>query len=148
MESLAMNEVLSERITKFYLMHRSVLKSLMKVGKMPLAQYHILSLLSEYRSMRMGEISQMMAISRPNLTPLVDKLVAMGYVERAADERDRRVTYISITEGGEQALARERSLILESVSHFTEKLAEEDCVKLSEALEMLNGIATHMTELR
>ena len=61
MENRVANEVLSERITKFYLMHRSVLKSLMKVGKMPLAQYHILSLLAEDHNMRMGEISQLRA---------------------------------------------------------------------------------------
>lgn len=148
MENRVANEVLSERITKFYLMHRSVLKSLMKVGKMPLAQYHILSLLAEYDNMRMGEISQMMAISRPNLTPLVDKLVALGYVQRTADDKDRRVTYISITEKGEQALVDERGLILESVSHFTDRLSDADCAKLSEALEMLNEIAFHMTALK
>ena len=148
MENRVANEVLSERITKFYLMHRSVLKSLMKVGKMPLAQYHILSLLAEDHNMRMGEISQLMAISRPNLTPLVDKLVSLGYVQRTTDERDRRVTYISTTPAGEQALIDERGMILESVSHFTDRLSPEDCERLCDALEMLNEIALHMTNVK
>lgn len=54
MQTRATNEEMSERITRYYLMHRSVLKSLMKVGKMPLAQYHILSLLAENNSMLHG----------------------------------------------------------------------------------------------
>lgn len=142
MQTRATNEEMSERITRYYLMHRSVLKSLMKVGKMPLAQYHILSLLAENNSMRMGEISQLMAISRPNLTPLVDKLVTMNYVQRIADGHDRRVTYITITEEGAAALNNERKLITESVSRFTDKLSDEDCARLANALDTLNDISS------
>lgn len=135
---------MSERITKYYLMHRSLLKTLMKVGKMPLAQYHILSLLSENTSMRMGEISQLMAISRPNLTPLVDKLVALGYVQRIADDHDRRVTYISITQMGIEALENERKIVAESVSRFTDRLNDDERARLADALDTLTEISSRI----
>ena len=138
------NKQMSERITKYYLSHRSILKSLMKVGNMPLTQYHILSLLAENSNMRMGEISQRMAISRPNLTPLVDKLVALGFVERVSDDGDRRVTYVSITENGKKALDDERRLISESVSKFTENLTDDERCRLADALDTITDITAHL----
>ena len=138
------SKAMSDRITKYYLMHRSLLKTLMKVGKMPLAQYHILSLLTKNTSMRMGEISQIMAISRPNLTPLVDKLVSLGYVKRISDDHDRRVTYVSITSEGLEALQNEHDLISKSISKFTDRLNDEDRERLAEALDTFSEIASRV----
>jgi len=144
MQKTVTSKAMSERITKYYLMHRNLLKTLMKVGKMPLAQYHILSLLAENTSMRMGEISQIMAISRPNLTPLVDKLVALDYVQRISDEHDRRVTYICITSSGVAALENEHKIVSESISTFTDKLSDDDRLRLAEALDTFSDIVSRI----
>lgn len=128
---------MADRITYYYVLHRSVLKSLVKSGEMPLAHYHILSMLDERAPMRMGEISKIMAISRPNLTPLVDKLVALNYVERIAYNHDRRVTYIAITDAGREALKNEHSIVVEGISRFTSKLSEEDSEKFIAAMDTL-----------
>ena len=140
------NKQMSERITRYYLSHRNILKSFMKVGNMPLTQYHILSLLSENTNMRMGEISQKMAISRPNLTPLVDKLVALGFVQRISDDNARRVTYVSITEKGRNALDDERRLISESVAKFTETLTEDERSRLADALDTITEITARLQQ--
>ena len=42
----------------------------------------------------------LLEISKPNVTPLIDKLIVLGFVQREPDQSDRRVIKISITEAG------------------------------------------------
>jgi MarR family transcriptional regulator for hemolysin len=51
------------------------------------------------------ELAGMMAIGGPALVRHVDRLEAEGLVERRRDERDRRVTRITVTERGRRRLA-------------------------------------------
>lgn len=131
------NSQLAEKITRYYTFQRSALKTLITSDEMPLAHYQILSILSERGQMRMGEISDIMAISRPNLTPLMDKLVTLNFVERAAYNHDRRVTYIMITDTGRIALEKEKSVIIEGISSFTSKLSGEENEKFINALDVI-----------
>lgn len=89
MTNMITNRQIADKISNFYTIHRTALKGLVNTTEMPTVHYHILSILNEKGPMRMGEISDTMAISRPNLTPLVDKLVAQNYVERMEYKDDR-----------------------------------------------------------
>lgn len=134
------NSRLAEKITQYYAFQRIVLKSLITSGEMPLAHYQILSVLLERGQMRMGDLSDTMAISRPNLTPLVDQLVNLHYVERAASSHDRRVTYILITDIGRLALEKEKDVVVKGVSNFTAKLNDEESEKLVSALDTITEL--------
>lgn len=131
----------AEALTEYHLVYRNLFKNLIKSSTMPLTQYHILDMLSEHPNMRMGEISQLMAISRPNLTPLIDKLVNMHYVDRVADNHDRRVTYINITSEGQKALSVERTAIEHNVEQLCSKLSETEYKSFSAAILTLVEIS-------
>lgn len=131
------NTQIANKISSYYTIYRSALKSLVNTSEMPTAHYHILSILNERAPMRMGEISDIMAISRPNLTPLVDKLVALNYVERIAYNNDRRVTTIAMTDTGREALKREHNIVVEGVSKFTSKLTDAEREQFINALDSI-----------
>lgn len=42
------------------------------------------------------------------MTHIANRLIKDGYAERKADEKDRRVIYLQMTEAGEQVLAEAR----------------------------------------
>ncbi|MSQ42269.1 MAG: MarR family transcriptional regulator [Dehalococcoidia bacterium] len=55
---------------------------------------------------RSKEIAEAVGVAPPNLTGIVDRLQRLGYVERTADERDRRALRVGLTPTG-RALVRE-----------------------------------------
>ena len=59
---------------------------------------------SQHKACKQNEISQLMLVSRANITGLVDSLSRKGLVERINDPHDRRVNMITILPKGEKLL--------------------------------------------
>src|SRR5271154_2073283 len=70
------------------------------------AGFSVLMILSrsESKACKQNEISQLMLVSRANITGLVDSLVRLGLVERANDPQDRRINRVKILPKGEKLL--------------------------------------------
>lgn len=50
----------------------------------------------------MGKISEIIGKDKSTVTPLIDKLLSLGYIQKEKDKKDRRITYIVLTEKGKQ----------------------------------------------
>jgi MarR family 2-MHQ and catechol resistance regulon transcriptional repressor len=70
------------------------------------AGFNVLRILSrsESKACKQNDISQLMLVSRANITGLVDSLFRHGLVERINDPHDRRVNMIKILPKGEKLL--------------------------------------------
>ena len=70
------------------------------------AGFSVLMILSrsEVKSAKQNEISQLMLVSRANITGLVDSLANQGLVLRTNDPHDRRVNIVKILPKGEKLL--------------------------------------------
>jgi len=70
------------------------------------AGFNVLRILSrsQSKSCKQNEISELMLVSRANITGLVDSLFRKGLVERINDPHDRRVNMIKILPKGEKLL--------------------------------------------
>ncbi|MGA1760655.1 MAG: MarR family winged helix-turn-helix transcriptional regulator, partial [Paracoccaceae bacterium] len=52
------------------------------------------------KPVRMSELSKMLLVSNGNVTTVVDRLEKEGKARRIADETDKRVVSVELTEGG------------------------------------------------
>lgn len=69
------------------------------------AQYNVLRIIEGAGApLSQRDIAARLLVSRPNVTSLVDKLEAVGYVERCADA-DRRIHRVGLTPTGRAFLA-------------------------------------------
>lgn len=70
------------------------------------AGFSVLMILSRSQSKacKQNEISQLMLVSRANITGLVDSLVRQGLVERSNDPHDRRVNMVRMLPKGDKLL--------------------------------------------
>ena len=70
------------------------------------AGFNVLRILSrsQAKACKQNEISQLMLVSRANITGLVDGLFSKGLVERINDPNDRRVNMVKILPKGEKLL--------------------------------------------
>lgn len=66
----------------------------------PINQFSVLKLLETEKSLTMSEIGEHLHLVKQQMTPLIDKLVRMGYVKRQDRPNDRRFIDIILTEEG------------------------------------------------
>ena len=70
---------------------------------------------AQHKPMTMSELAARMGQSMPAVSQRISKLEAMGYVRRQSDPRDRRTTWIHLTDAGieqlEQKVSAHNSLV-------------------------------------
>lgn len=60
----------------------------------------ILAVLAKGKALSMQQLARMIDRDKSTVTALVDKLVALGYVEKHKDSADQRITLVQLTEKG------------------------------------------------
>lgn len=103
----------------------------------PLSHVQVLAMLEEMGSMSVSEVSKRFGIAKPNITPLVDRLVNAGLADRVRSEADRRVVNIVILPAGRERLAQIQSALNEHVSDWRHALSDEEFIRLADALDDL-----------
>jgi DNA-binding MarR family transcriptional regulator len=106
----------------------------------PLSHVQVLSMLNETGSMSVSEISRRLGIAKPNITPLVDRLIEVGLVDRQRDTVDRRVVNVVIQPEGQQKLAAIHGTIVEQVNEWSQNVSAEDFTQLSDSLATITRI--------
>lgn len=69
-------------------------------------EFAVMELLYNRGEQPIQKIGQRILIASSSTTYVVDKLCNKGFVERRPDEKDRRVTFASITEEGRELMER------------------------------------------
>jgi MarR family transcriptional regulator, organic hydroperoxide resistance regulator len=103
-----------------------------------MAQLKALMLLTSHDGVNVGALAGLLGVGKPGASILVDRLVQLGYAERAEDAEDRRRTVVTPTERG-QALATQ--LRQAGGSHFERLLAEMDLDDLAALARGLRALA-------
>ena len=72
----------------------------------PIPPNHFFTLVSlyDYGTQTITEISSRLLISKQQMSPIIEKLLKSGYVERQTDPTDKRTAKISITNAGYKLL--------------------------------------------
>ena len=94
------------------------------------AQFRLLYHLTVSPMISMSTLGNILYISKPYMTTLIDSLVAEGLVERNPDSQDRRVINISITDKGKERLMSIRSDIRQQLKTVLSDLPESDLEEL------------------
>jgi DNA-binding MarR family transcriptional regulator len=91
-------KVLAEAMQAFERLNRAQLRPL----GLTLAQFDILATLGDTRGMTFRELGEHTLITKGTLTGVVDRMAALGWVERVPGEGDRRTTLVRLTARGQR----------------------------------------------
>jgi len=83
------------------------------------------------------EVSEELTLSLPGASRTVDALLRRGFLERRADDHDRRMKRIGITPAGRDVARRIVEARLEGLEQFTSSLTPEQRTRLMAALSDL-----------
>jgi len=114
--------------TKFFNPHL-----LSKSCEVPPSQIRVLFFLKGHGENTMSTLAHHLHISRPNLTPLIDKLLEDGYVDRNANSKDRRILLISLSEKGWKFMDEINKMVIENFKERIKSLNDEEIFVLNES---------------
>ena len=140
-DTLAQNMFHALPLLKKRLLHMDLVQS--EYG-IPLSHVQVLFMLQDAGTMSVSEISRRLGIAKPNITPLVDRLLESGLVDRQRDVSDRRVVNVVILPAGEEKLAAIRRTISEQVLGQVETLSSAEFKELFDALDSINRILSNL----
>lgn len=140
-ESIAQNIFNVMPLLRKRLLHMDVIQS---EHGIPLSHVQVLSMLNETGSMSVSEISHRLGIAKPNITPLVDRLIEEKLVDRIRDTQDRRMVNVVILEAGREKLAAIRATIGEQVQEWAQNISAADFRELADALSSLTRILSNV----
>ncbi|GAA1914534.1 hypothetical protein GCM10009775_03900 [Microbacterium aoyamense] len=87
----------------------------------PAAQWRTLALLRDHGALRIGELAIASRVSQPGMTRLIGQMAEAGLVEREQDAADSRVTIVSATAAGLDALDAWRDQLTTALApHFAD----------------------------
>lgn len=131
-------------VTVVPLLHQKLLRTLpldqMTLNLSP-TSFYLLRSLYEKRKATITELCNHMRVSRPNMTPLVDKLERHQLARRQPAAEDRRVVEIEITAEGDRYCREMRRKIVTHIHSKLDSLDAEDLAKLEQCLDTLKSIA-------
>jgi DNA-binding MarR family transcriptional regulator len=115
----------------------------------PLPWYEVLATIAKTPEgrMRMGELAEMLVITRGGLTKLIDRLVKAGLLERTFCDSDRRVSYATLLPAGIEMLDEMRPLVEGEIeASFSSKLSVDEAHDLRETLDALRAVTCGSAE--
>lgn len=136
-ESAANEALLNVLVTASWL-HGEIATTLAPHG-ITNAQYNVLRILRGRHPdcATCSEIGERLLDRTPDVTRLLVRLEAAGWVRRRRAEHDRRVVEVEITDAGRALLASLDEPMAESTARLTRHLTDDDLARLSGLLETM-----------
>jgi DNA-binding MarR family transcriptional regulator len=106
--------------------------------------FEIMRTLQEAGTLHVTEIGERLQIPRPQMTHLIDKLVALEMVERQPDARDRRIINIALTGSGRALLKKHRRMIESAIKTSLTPLTDDELEEASTSLRTLRRILSKL----
>ena len=112
---------------------------------LPLSHIQVLSMLSG-GAMSATEISRRLGIAKPNITPMIDRLIEDGYVVRERSKLDRRVVNIALLSSGEDKLHEIfKSIAGRENDWIGHRMKDRDLTALERSLQTIEKILRQYT---
>lgn len=102
------------------------------------AQTFCLGVLAHRDGMSQSEIADMMHVTRPTVTAMLQRLESAGVVERRPDADDQRVTRVHLTRAGQKHAEQAREVQRKAVDISLAWMQEEDRAELARLLNLMN----------
>lgn len=87
-----------------------------------------------------SDIGKCLFMKKPATSKMLNNLEDKGYINRFSSRRDRRVTYIDLTDKGVDLLEKHHQQMIEYTNQIIEKMGKEDVEELIRLLNKLSDI--------
>ena len=111
---------------------------------MPMPHFGTLMTLSHH-SCTLSELAERRKVSLPTMSKTIGILETNGWVERVADENDRRKADLYITPAGQDVVHQMEQGLLDLLTRFFEPLSADETDRLMDGVGVLQRVAREQT---
>jgi DNA-binding MarR family transcriptional regulator len=103
-------------------------------------QLEVLNYIKENKKPLMKEVAGFLSITPPSATPLINRLVKLGMLERCSDKDDRRAIRLSLTPKGQEMLKKEFKKVTDRMRKTLMMLNNKEQKNLVEIFQKLQKV--------
>lgn len=135
-------DIVKNLIALLPLFQSKVIKPVLLASKDSISplQVHVIMIINEKKSINMKDLANEMMISKPQLTPIIDKLMKKAYLVRESSQEDRRIINISLTQLG-------KDILKQRTEHIGKMITQRISTLPTEELEALNAAIITMSTI-
>lgn len=139
----------SQKLLKSFMQFRKIGWHDKKIAGYNPSEFKVLATLKQAgnemdREMKVSDISQILKVTPPTVTQILNILEKDGLVERTMDPEDRRVVKVKLTPAGIEATEIAKKAFTESFTGLIDYLGEEESEKLA---DLLNKVQHYFNDL-
>lgn len=120
------------------MLHRRLMIAALADEQVRPAQAGCLQVLAHRGGMSQSDLAEVLHVSRPTVTAMLQRMESAGLVERRTDEADSRVTRVSLTQEGRACAARLRDSLAAMLDVSMGSMTEADKLEFTRILEAAN----------
>ena len=83
------------------------------------------------------ELSEVMEVTKPAISKMLNVLEDKGYIERQQDSKDRRAVYVTLTENGQGVREESMKIVRQAVNRIIQQMGDQAADRLIDALQDL-----------
>jgi DNA-binding MarR family transcriptional regulator len=144
---------LDEIFDSLYSVYPVFRRKLKKIGdailedmEISMAHVKLMDSLRKEGACSMTDLGNMLSVSKPNITTLVDKLVELNLTKRSFDKNDRRVSLIELTDHGNDFLQKLTESAKVTLRSRLQKFSEDDLALFRETLNNMELLIHKMND--
>lgn len=122
--------------TYVYLFQQQVAEKM----KLHPTDFHSIHLLDRYGAMTAGKLAARLGLTSGATTAAIDRLVELGYAERAASNTDRRSSIIRLLPEGIQKMRREYLSVDEQIQDELGRFSDVELDTIDRFVQALTGL--------
>jgi DNA-binding MarR family transcriptional regulator len=145
MAEVDIDRILENMFNIMLVIHKKILRMDLELETENLNRLHmaVMGLLNT-SNMTMTELAKALMMTKPQLTHLVETLVALGFVERLPDVADRRVIHLKLTKNGRIKFKGLRAKLKENIKQKLASLTPEELGQMAVTLEALRNTVSKL----
>ncbi|MGO5064892.1 MULTISPECIES: MarR family winged helix-turn-helix transcriptional regulator [unclassified Clostridium] len=142
MHSIQLNEISQDLYDLLLNLHKKLLNpdELKRNFPVPPSHVKVIIYLKHNGNCSISKIAKDLLISKPNMTPIIDKLISENMVTRYTDSKDRRIIRVELTEKGTDFIKDQERLVKDLLTEKISNLPSDDLKYLSDHIVHLKDI--------
>jgi DNA-binding MarR family transcriptional regulator len=133
------DSIIAQKLRKSFMLFKKTGWHEKKINRFNPSDFRVLATIQQGANeknteMKISEISQILQVTPPTVTQIINSLEKDGLVERTVDQEDRRAVKIKLTPAGLEATILARQQFAETFSGLIDFLGEEESEQLADLL--------------
>lgn len=116
-------------------------------NELTLDQFATLRYIRSQEKSTSSELADIFCVGRSSITAIINRLFDKKLIQRMQGEKDRRVTYLTLTEEGKQMNDKMEEKIHEILSYFIQYFDEQEALTFIETFEKLAEVMNNRSDI-